>query len=58
LKGWTEPEQELLMVGVIETAECFVATKQLEKAKDVMNKIAQWYGNNEEFQKKYNEIVN
>jgi hypothetical protein len=51
-------EKQLLKIGVIQTAECYVATKQTEKAKTLLGKVAQWYEEDEEFKTKYDEIVN
>lgn len=58
ISDWSEADKEILKFGVIQTAECYLASKQFEKAKSVMSKIAQWYEDDEEFKAKYDEIVN
>ncbi|WP_294673898.1 hypothetical protein [uncultured Fluviicola sp.] len=58
ISGWDQAEKDLLMMGVIQTAECYLSAKQTDKAKAVMGKVAQWYENNEDFKAKYDQIVN
>jgi len=58
ISEWNKAEKDLLMMGVIQTAECYITAKQTDKAKAVMGKVAQWYEGNEDFKAKYDEIVN
>jgi hypothetical protein len=58
IDDWSAADQTLLKLGVIETAECYVASKQVEKAKETMNKVAQWFENDTEFKEKYDSLVN
>lgn len=58
IDDWSEADKTMLKHGVLETAECYLASKQFEKAKSVMSKVAQWYEGDEEFKAKYDEIVN
>jgi hypothetical protein len=48
----------LLMHGMMQVADSYVATKQAEKAKTLMGKGAQWFEGNEDWKLKYDEIVN
>lgn len=58
IDDWTQAEKDLLMIGVMETADCYLTMKQVGKAKEIMGKVAQWYEKNAEFKEKYDEIVN
>jgi hypothetical protein len=58
LDDWTAADKKLLKIGVLETAECYIASKQKEKAKALLNKIAQWYEEDEDFKAKYDELIN
>ncbi|MNR44155.1 hypothetical protein D3C85_1628630 [compost metagenome] len=58
IDSWSKAEKDLLMMGIIQTAECYISSKQVDKAKAVMGKVAQWYEGNEDFKTKYDEIVN
>jgi hypothetical protein len=58
IENWSEADKEMLKIGVLQTAECYIAGKQMEKAKSVLNKIAQWYEEDEEFKAKYDELIN
>lgn len=58
INDWSRPDKEMLKIGVLESAECYLASKQVDKAKSILNKVAQWFENDEEFRKRYDEIVN
>lgn len=58
IEGWIPADVELLKIGILETAECLKASKQLEKAKTLLGKVAQWFETDEAFKAKYDEIVN
>lgn len=58
IEDWSDADKDILKVGVFETAECYILSKQKEKAKTLLNKVAQWYEEDEEFKAKYDEIVN
>lgn len=53
------PEDKLLLkMGILETAEAYVAMRQVDKAKELLGKVAQWYEGDESFKARYDEIVN
>ena len=58
IAAWSEADKMMLKMGVLQTAECMIASKQKEKAKALLNKVAQWYEEDEEFKAKYDELVN
>lgn len=58
IESWPQAEKDLLKMGVIQSAECLVSSRQTEKAKTLMGKVAQWFESDEEFKAKYDEIVN
>jgi hypothetical protein len=58
IKEWSQAEKDLLMYGVMYVADCYVSGKQVDKAKTVLGKVAQWFEGNEDFKAKYDEIVN
>lgn len=58
IEEWSDADKDLLKIGVLQTAECYILSKQKEKAKTLLNKIAQWYEEDEEFKTKYDELVN
>lgn len=47
LDGWAPAEKELLKIGVLQTAECLVKSRQTEKAKTLLGKVAQWFEEDE-----------
>jgi hypothetical protein len=58
LDGWTDADKSLLKIGVMETAECYISSKQIQKAKEAMNKILKWFEDDTEFKEKYNSLSN
>lgn len=58
ISDWSEADKTMLKLGVVETAECYVASKQVDKAKKILGKVAQWYEGDEFFKEKYDAIVN
>lgn len=58
LDEWTTADKEMLKHGAIQTAECYVAIKKLDNAKSILNKVAQWFEEDEAFKEVYDKIVN
>ena len=58
IEDWSPADKQLLKMGVLQSAECLVSTRQTDKAKALLGKVAQWYESDEEFKAKYDEIVN
>jgi hypothetical protein len=58
IDDWREEDIKMLALGLMETAECYLDSKRIESAKEVMNKGFKWLEDNEAFKSKYDEIVN
>jgi len=58
IEDWAVADIALLKHGVIQTAEAMISGKQLEKAKELMNKVAPWFEDDDDFQAQYDKIVN
>ncbi len=58
IEDWSKADVALLKHGVIQTAEAMVFGRQLEKAKAVLNKVAPWFEEDDDFQDAYDKIVN
>jgi hypothetical protein len=58
IENWSPADVQLFKMGVIQTAECYVSSRQVDKAKTLLGKVAQWFEEDEEFKAKYDEIVN
>lgn len=57
-QDWSETDLKILKVGVLESAECLVAVRQVEKAKALLNKVAHLFEDDEDFKASYDDIVN
>lgn len=58
IEDWSKEDKALLKLGVFQTAECYISSKQTDKARALLNKVAQWYEGDEDFKAKYDQIVN
>lgn len=58
IDDWTDADVLLMKMGIIQTAECYVSARQLDKAKSLLNKAAPWFENDEEFKAEYEKVVN
>jgi hypothetical protein len=58
IDDWTKADKEMLKLGVIQTAECYVSIKKIDNAKSLLNKVAQWFEGDDEFKEIYDKIVN
>ncbi len=58
IEDWSDADKDMLKIGVFQTAECYILSKQKDKAKTLLNKVAQWYEEDEDFKTKYDEIIN
>jgi hypothetical protein len=56
--AWSPADKAMLKYGIIQTAECYKSSKQVEKAKALMNKVAPWFEEDDEFKEKFDEIIN
>jgi tetratricopeptide (TPR) repeat protein len=56
--SWSEADQKILMIGIIETAKAYKTMFMEDKAKEMMGKAGQWFEDDEEWQRRYDEYVN
>ena len=58
IENWSEPDRVLLKAGVLQSAECFLESKQLDKAMELLNSVKPWFMEDEDFNEKYKEFTN
>lgn len=58
VEGWHASDKQLFKMGILQTAECYVSSRQVEKTKALLGKTKQWFEEDEDFMAKYDEIVN
>ncbi len=58
IEDWSEAEKNLLKMGIFQTVDCYTSSKQTEKAKVLLGKVAQWFEGDAEFKEKYDAVVN
>jgi len=55
---WREVDFEMMRIGILEYAGYLVQARQCQKAEEILNKVKQWFEEDETFMSKYDEIVN
>lgn len=58
IEDFSKADKSLLMYGAIQSAEAMISGRQLAKAQDLLNKVAPWFEDNDEFQEEYDKVVN
>lgn len=58
IEDWTEADRKMLKLGVLYSAAAMKKSRQMDGAKDLLGKAAQWFENDEDWKEKYDEIVN
>lgn len=57
LEGYSASQKAFFILGVTQTAECYVALKQVEKAKTFLNSMKELIGDDDKFNEVYTAIV-
>lgn len=57
VENWSKADLDILRIGIIKTAECYITARQTDKAKALLDKVAPWFENDPEFKEKYNELT-
>lgn len=57
IDDWSETDKDLFKTGVLQSAESYINSKQVDKAKTLLNKVKPWYEGDDEFMTKYNELI-
>lgn len=58
VEDWREVDFTMMRIGVMEYARYFVKMRQPDRADMIMNKVKQWYEEDETFMEEYDAIVN
>jgi len=58
VENWRPVDFQMMRIGVVEYASYLMQMKQCDGARQLMNKVKQWFEKDEEFMAKYDEIVN
>ena len=58
LDGWSKADKTMLKLGLLHSAHALKSSRQESQAKDLLNKAAQWFENDKDWQERYDNIVN
>jgi len=57
-EGWSEADLKTFKLGLLTSAEALKSTRQVDKARALLNKTAQWFEDDADWKERYDEIVN
>lgn len=58
MDSWNDGDRKMLKMGILQSAKVYKDTQQMDKAKSLLNKAAQWFEEDEDWQTEYDDIVN
>ncbi len=58
VENFSEADLNMLKIGLLYTAQTLKDTRQIDKARALLNKAAQWFENDADWKERYDEIVN
>lgn len=58
IEGFSEADRKMLKNGILASAKAMIKGRQNDKARALLNKAAQWFEEDEDWQSRYDEIVN
>lgn len=58
IEGWSEADKKVLKIGILHSAAALNDSRQQDKARELVNKVAHWFENDEDWKMRYDEIVN
>ena len=58
LDGWSEADKKMLKSGVLYSAAAMIKGRQNDSARALLNKVAQWFEEDEDWKSRYDAVVN
>ncbi len=58
IEDWRDIDKEVLRIGVLEYVNYLVGIRQIDKARDMLGQVKQWYEDDDIFMATYNDVVN
>ncbi len=58
IDSWSEADKKMLKMGVLYSAKALKDSRQVDKAKELLGKVSQWFEDDDYWKEKYDEIVN
>jgi len=55
---WSEADKKMLKLGILHAAAAMKEGRQMDQARAVLNKAAQWFEEDDDWKERYDEIVN
>ncbi len=58
IESWTAADKNILKIGVLHSAAALNDSRQNDKARELLNKVAHWFENDQDWKDRYDLIIN
>ena len=58
IQTWSEADKSMLKIGILRSAAALNDSRQQDKARELLNKVAHWFENDDDWKARYDEIIN
>lgn len=58
IQDWSEADKGILKIGILHSAAALNDSRQQDKARALLNKVAHWFENDEDWKMRYDEMIN
>lgn len=58
IQDWSEADKSMLKIGVLRSAAALNESRQQDKARELLNKVAHWFENDDDWKARYDDIIN
>ena len=58
IENWTAADKNMLKIGVLHSAAALNDSRQNDKARELLNKVAHWFENDQDWKDRYDLIIN
>lgn len=58
IQNWSEADKSMLKIGVLRSAAALNESRQQDKARELLNKVAHWFENDDDWKERYDNIIN
>ncbi len=58
IQNWSEADKNMLKIGILRSAAALNESRQQDKARELLNKVAHWFENDDDYKERYDNIIN
>lgn len=58
IEDWSPADKSILKIGILHSAVALNDSRQQDKARELLNKVAHWFENDDDWKARYDELIN